>query len=55
MQYLVFLMNSHATEAFTQPEQGPEKILYMYFHYAIELLSKVYHTSDMSRILAKEK
>ena len=53
MQYSTIILDSHATKGFAQMEQGPGELLDMYLHCANELLSKIYHTSDMSRILVK--
>ena len=53
MQYSNILYDSHATQAFIQLEQGPDELLDVYFHCATELQSKIYHTSDMSRISPK--
>ena len=53
MQYLLIPYDSHATQAVAQLEQGPHELLDMYLDHASELLSKIYHTSDMSRILAE--
>ena len=52
MQYSTILFNSHVFQAFTQLEQGLDELLDMYLYHISELLSKIYHTSDMSGILA---
>ena len=41
------------TQAFTHLEQGPDELLDDYLHQASELLSKIYHTFDRSRISAE--
>ena len=51
MQYSAILFDSHATQAFAQLEQGPDELLDMYVHHASELLSKLYHISDVSMTL----
>ena len=53
MQYSNIPSDSHATQAFTQLEQGMDELLNDYLHHASELLSKIYHTSDMSSISAE--
>ena len=53
MQYSVILSDTHVTQAFTWLEQGPDELLGDYLHHATELLSKIYHTSDMSSISAE--
>ena len=40
-------------QAFAQLEQGPDELLDMFLHHASDLLSKIYHTSHMSRILVE--
>ena len=50
MQYSAILYNTHATQAFTQLNQGLDELQDMYLYPVSELLSKIYHTSDMSRI-----
>ena len=50
MQYSVIMSDSHAPQAFTQLEQGLDELLDDYLHYVSELLSKIYHTSDISSI-----
>ena len=50
MQCSIIISDSHATQAFTWLEQGPDEIFDEYLHHASELLSKIYHISDMSRI-----
>ena len=52
MQCLVIPFDSNATKAFTQVEQGLDEPFHMYVHHINEFLSKIYHTSDMSRISA---
>ena len=54
MQYSTFPVDSHTTQAFTQMEQGPDELLDMYLHHTSELLSKIYHTLDISEISAGE-
>ena len=53
MQYSVIPMESHVTQAFTQLEQGPDELLDRYLHCTSELLSKIYHISDISKLLAE--
>ena len=53
MQYSAISYDSHATQAFVQLEQGPDELPDMYLHHSSVLLSKIYHTSDMSRISAE--
>ena len=48
MQYSIILSGSHATQAFTQLEQGQDESLDKYLYQASELLSKIYHTPDIS-------
>ena len=50
MQYSIIPSDSHATQAFTWLEQGPDELLDEYIHCAHKLLSKIYHTLDMSSI-----
>ena len=50
MQYSVIPSDTHATQAFTCLEQGPDVLLDNYLHHASELLFKIHHTSDMSSI-----
>ena len=50
MQYSIILSDIHATQASTQLEQGPEELLDNYLHCVSELLSKIFHTYDMSSI-----
>ena len=50
MQHSVLPSDTHATQAFTLLYQGPDEILDDYLHHVSELLSKMYHTSDMSTI-----
>ena len=51
MQYSIISSNNHAAQSFTWLEQGPHELLEEYLHGPSELQSKIYHTSDMSRIL----
>ena len=53
MQYPVIPSDTHATQAFTHLEQGLDELLDNYLHHMCELLSKIYHTSDMSSISAE--
>ena len=53
MQYSIIPLDTHAAQAFPCLEQGPDKLLDDYLHCVSDLLSKIYHTSDMSRISAK--
>ena len=53
MQQSIIPSDSHATQAFTHLEQSPDKLLDDYLHHVSDLLSKIYHTSDMSRILVE--
>ena len=53
MQYSAIPFDSHSTHAFLKLEQGPSELLDMYLHHASELLSKISHTLDMSRILVE--
>ena len=52
LQFSAFLMDSHAIQAFVWLKQGLDELLDMYLHCTSELLSRMYHTSDMSRISA---
>ena len=54
MQYSVILMGSHEIQAFTQMEQGLDGLLDTYLNCTSELLSKIYHTSDISRISVED-
>ena len=53
MQYSIIPSYTHATQAFTHLEQGLDELLDDNMHCASELLSKIYHFSDMSRISAE--
>ena len=53
MQYSTISHDSHATYAFSQLEQGPDELLDWYLQHTSELLSKIYHTLDMSWISAE--
>ena len=53
MQYPVIPSDSHATQAFIRFKQGPAELLDEYLNCVSELLSELYHTSDMSRILVQ--
>ena len=46
-----FPTDSHATQAFKCLEQGLNELLSDYLHCSSELLSIIYYTSDMSKIL----
>ena len=50
MQYSIIPFDTQATQAFIHLEQGLDELLENYLHYVSELLSKICHTSDMSRI-----
>ena len=50
MQYSIIASDTHTTHASTHLEQGLDECLDDYLHCVSELLSKVYHTSEMSRI-----
>ena len=50
MQYSVNLSDIHPTQAFSLFEQDLDELLDDYLHHASNLLSKIYHTSDMSSI-----
>ena len=49
MQYSIIPSDTHATQAFIHLEKGPDEL----FDDLSDLLSKIYHTSDMSRISAE--
>ena len=49
MQYYIIPSDNHATQALNHLEQGPDELLDDYIHHVSDL-SKIYHTSDMSRI-----
>ena len=51
MQYSVIPSETHATQAFTQLEQGQDEFLDDYLYYVSKFLSKLYHTLDMSSIM----
>ena len=53
MQYSIIPSNTHTTHAFTHLEQGLVELLDDYLHCVSDLLSNIYHTSDMSRISAE--
>ena len=53
MQYSAILFDSHATWAFVHLKQDQHNLLDMYLHHTSDLLSQIYHTSDMSRTLAE--
>ena len=53
MQYSIISSDSHATQSFTQLEQGLDELLDEYLHHMGGLLSKLYHTSEISRILVE--
>ena len=53
MQYSIILLDMHVTQAFTHLEQSPDKLFDSYLHHMRDLLSKIYHTSDMSGITTK--
>ena len=50
MQYSIIPSDTHATQTFTHLGQGLNELLDDYLHHVSELLSKIYHTSDLSRI-----
>ena len=50
MQYSIIPSDTHATQAFTNLEQHPDELLDDILHHVNDLLSKIDHTSDMSRI-----
>ena len=50
MPYSIIPSDTHATKAFIHLEQGPDEPLDDYLQCVSELLLKIYHTSDMSRI-----
>ena len=49
MQYSLIPLDAHATQAFTHLEEGLDELLDYYLHHTSDL-SKICHTSDMSRI-----
>ena len=53
MQYSIIPSNTQGTQALNHLEQGPDVLLDDYLHHAGKLLSKIYHTFDMSRISAE--
>ena len=53
MPYSVISSNTHATQAFPCWEQSQDEFLNDYLHFASELLSKIYYTSNMSSISAE--
>ena len=54
MQYSIVPSDIHTTQAFTYLEQGPDKLLDNYLYHVSDLLLKIYHTSNMSRISVKD-
>ena len=50
MHYSTIPFESNANQTFAQLEWSPDELLDMYLHHVSEFLSKIYHTSDMSRI-----
>ena len=52
-QYSTIPFDSHATQVFTCLQQGPSYLNEMYLHHANELLSEIYHTTDMTQIAAE--
>ena len=54
VQYSIILSDSNTTQAFTWLEQGMHELLDEYLHQASELLSKIFYTSDMSRISVED-
>ena len=50
MQYSVIPSDTYVTQVFTHLKHGPDELLDDYLHCASELLSKIYHTSDISSI-----
>ena len=53
MQYSIIPSDTQTFQAFSYLEQGPDELLDDYLHCAGDLLSNIYHTSDMSRISAE--
>ena len=53
MQYPVIPSDNHATQVFTQLEQGPDELLDDFPHCASHLLSKLNNNFDMSSISVK--
>ena len=47
MVYSIIQSDSHATQDFTQLEQGLDELLDVYLHCSSELLSKIYHVDTM--------
>ena len=54
MQFSVIQLDTYATNIVTQLEQGLDELIDDYLHHVNELLSIIYHTSDMSSILAED-
>ena len=46
--------DTHTTQDFNCLEQGLDEFLDNYLHYVSDLLLKIYHASDMSRISAED-
>ena len=53
MQYSIYASKTHTPQAFTNLEQGLDELLDDYLYCASELLSKIYHNSDISKISAE--
>ena len=53
MQYSTIPFDRHVTQAFAQLEQGANELLDTYLDCTSELLSRIYHTTDMYRILVR--
>ena len=50
MQYSVIPSDTDTNQVFTHLKEGLDEFLNDYLHHSRELLSKIYHTFDMSRI-----
>ena len=50
MQYSGIPLDTHANQTFTHLEQGYDELHDNYLHYVSDLLLKLHHTSDMSRV-----
>ena len=53
MHHFIIPSNTHATQAFTQLEHGLDELLSDYLQHVSDLLSKIYHTSDMFKVSAE--
>ena len=53
IQYSVIPSDTHAAQTFTHLEQCLDELHDDYLHCMSDLLSKLYHTSDMSRTSAE--